>query len=711
MKKKNKKASRIKSIIRYRKPRPDKPTPQQTAYVDPFYGTRKGIGTLPADLSFFQSLRLRLEGSNEVTRPYEQHAWVRGCVNTIANNISGVPFKLFTGETKNPSEVETGELYDLFQNPNPLMTKTQLWQATMIYLEIKGECIWLKDMPKGKEDNVAVVPLGIYPRDPVNFEPIVKNDVFVGWMYKDGKEETPLMLAQVIQFKYFNPYNYYRGLSPLSAAMMGVNQDWNAARYNLAFFENSADPGGIITYDPGANKEGLTDEQRTAIRENWENRHKGASRAKRIAILEGGLKYQQTEVSHVDMQFLDQRKWNREEIMMVYGVNKFAMTIYEDLNFATANAAAKQLWINTLIPKMNYLDDVLESKFFKYIDNGKVWSEFDTSDIKALQEDFNKKIETAHKMWQMGFPPNAINDRLELGMPKLTWGDTVFVSIAQVPAESLLGATPTSTEEESIKTKQNTAIDYDKFWVKYVAKILDPNEKKFQNRMKWYFYKLRTDQLARLADAEKTIKAAVAEKSIHKVEAFEVDSILFVEEEWDKKLKTATRPLYENIMIASGEELANELGGLFQFDLTDPAMLRFMNKRLSKIVGVNDTIRKQLRLTLMDGIVAKETIGELQNRVRTVFNFASNRSLTIARTETATASSGTRFLAMKQEGIEFHRWVTAGDEHVRTLHRNQGIVRVGQKFPNGLLAPSDPNGSPSLVINCRCIAVATQKKE
>jgi hypothetical protein len=133
------------------------------------------------------------------------------------------------------------------------------------------------------------------------------------------------------------------------------------------------------------------------------------------------------------MDFLAQRKWNREEIMAVFKVPKGELGIYEDINYATARVQDKVFWQKTLLPKMSNFEATLWTQLFSKIEGGRIWAEFDYSGIDAIQEDFKEKVETGQKLWQMGWPINQINERLDLGMEAVPWGDTWFAPFNLTP--------------------------------------------------------------------------------------------------------------------------------------------------------------------------------------------------------------------------------------------------------------------------------------
>jgi len=81
----------------------------------------------------------------------------------------------------------------------------------------------------------------------MNVVPSAENFV-EGYIYRvpgSGKEIT-FDADEIIHFKYPNPLNPYRGLSPVKAAEIAIASDREAAKWNWNFFRNSATPRGVL---------------------------------------------------------------------------------------------------------------------------------------------------------------------------------------------------------------------------------------------------------------------------------------------------------------------------------------------------------------------------------------------------------------------------------------------------------------------------------
>jgi uncharacterized protein with gpF-like domain len=63
-------------------------------------------------------------------------------------------------------------------------------------------------------------------------------------------------------------------------------------------------------------------------------------------------------------------------------------------------------------------------------------------------------------------------------------------------------------------------------------------------------------------------------------------------------------------------------------------------------------------------------------------------------------------------GVEEKEWLSARDTHVRDSHISIDgeIVKMIDRFSNGLRYPGDPEGPAGEIINCRCIELPVIRK-
>jgi SPP1 gp7 family putative phage head morphogenesis protein len=162
-------------------------------------------------------------------------------------------------------------------------------------------------------------------------------------------------------------------------------------------------------------------------------------------------------------------------------------------------------------------------------------------------------------------------------------------------------------------------------------------------------------------------------------------------------------------MQQAGDKVLNDLGFGISFNLQVPGiqekLMKSLEKSASEIIQVT---RKDVYDQLLEGIQNGEGIPELANRMKTLFEETyKNRSETIARTETISATNYAGLEAAKQVGITKKQWLTALDERTREWHAEADGQTVGIDEPfivmgEKLMYPGDKNGSPENIINCRC---------
>ena len=621
---------------------------------------------------------------NGVTEPYSQSAWVYRAVNSISSNIPQAPFRIYDSN-KQPLP-ETNSIVQLFQNPNPFQSYFEWMESIVSFLNLNGEAFIYMVPSIGQRIGTRNLPAELWSLNPKLVQHAEDEGRIVGWTYGN----MPIELDEMIHLKMFNPsHSSFRGMSPITALRQELEADFSAAKFNNSFFKNGAVPNGVITTD----KEVQIDiKTLRKLKKEWYSNHGGAENAHKTAFLLNGMKYNTMQITQKDMEWMEGRKFSRESIMAIFGVNSFVAGFYSDgtITRATALASMRAFWENTLIPQMIRIEQKLKSKFFMRFSNDGTCGRFDTSEIPAFQAMFTENVDAAQKLFQIGHTRNEINQRLNLQMPEDDIdGDIRYLPMNLVPIGEDEGGVP----EKSIEPKVEKAEKQNMIQRNYLI-IQGKMEKKFESKLKRYLFDLRKEALRIVNNVQKALTAD------EEAELMALLNGLFDGGE----LQVAMEPVYTETARQAGEHAFDVLGITREFIINE----NVLKARMNYIKGVNDTLFEEIRSNVYEGIKSGETIPEISSRVKSSFNVASNRAKIIARTETASLMSAQTQDVYKSEGVKMKQWIATIDEKTRESHiqQNGQIVPMNTAFSNGLMFPGDSdNGPPEEVINCRCVLV------
>lgn len=646
--------------------------------------------------------------NDRLLNPYQQHAYVFACVRAIATAVSSVPWRMYSGSSENARPIESGVLVDRFSRPNSLATDCYLWEATVSHLKCCGNALWVL-----KRDNAKQIPADIFvfSNEGWDCKADDKNQIeYYTLDMHDGRKPLQLTPEKVVHFRTWNPKSNVWGMSELDAARLSAEQDYMAALYNRSFFANSAIPGGIIEYPSGQMP--LTDKQWEAIKTRWNAQFQGVNRAFKLAMLEGGAKYTPLSLPHRDMMFLQQRQWNREEILACFGVPPSKVGIFDAVQKAVQDSVERGFWNDTLIPCMRLIQSTLFAQFFLPLDGGRTWGKFDTSGVPVLQKNKGELITQAKQLFDMGMPLAKINAYLgmDLDLTDVEGADTGYLSVALVPV-GVIGQEPAAPAIESAKaqrllTAPRATVEMSATrdvlphtpeqlaMAEAFVKALSPSERGMHESMRAYLQRVKKWLAEQMAKAETPADLTLDD--------------LTLPVEWDKTLRSLAAKHYKaiaEVMKPIIEKHLRKAGIEFTVNLSDKRIVEFLRTKEIKVVGINENIRSAIREALVGAQESAATAPELQESVFGALQDTRARALRIARTETASAANGVEYNANVIAGVKSQLWIAARDENTRPSHlacMAQGAVPLGEEFVNGLRFPGDPNGGPEEVCNCRC---------
>lgn len=638
-----------------------------------------------------------------VRSAYLQNSWVYSAIQVMALNFAQAEWRIMTGEDENETEVLPGKGMDgwvprLFQYVSPTENRYSLWESILVWMSIAGECFWHEK----RATNGNVTEIDILP--PPQMSEVLADGKIMGWKYThDGVVEN-IPEEDVIQFKYFNPYNKWRGISPLTAAALGIHIDFAASLFNYFFFQNDATPNLVITTD-----QELDDEKAATLKRRWIKQHGGINRRGSPAFLGNGTKPVQMALAQKDIMYIEQKKWSREEVFAVLNVPPALSQVLEYASIkSNIKEQRQQLFENNLIPKMKFIEDVMRTQFFDRENISHLRGEFDTTGISALKETIAEKIGSATALFNMGVPLNAINEKLGLGFEEFDWGDQGYISGILVPAgqeppePKVVEETPPA-KNIIVKKRKNPTIHANRILVS-----VDKQEKRMRDALQQYFYKMRSDVLGRVFN-HKSIKYAME---------LAYNDLLPEEEEYDKLLIEISRPIFTEV-VEIGLRGLNEAIGTNVSMSTIRAQNIVMNKSM-KLRDLNDTIREQIiadtrpiiQDAIKEGLSYQNVADRIADEVKNIFNNARRRTETVARTEVNGALSASRSAGMQETGVEKIQWISPRLIRVSHIENHLQVRRYyEEKFPSGIYEPYDPDAGPEETINCSCVAVPYEFEE
>lgn len=364
---------------------------------------QQGTSTFTAELSTMSSVGI-----------------INAIVSKTSQGVASAEWKLYKkprGYSGNPEdriEVTRHPALILLDKPNDFFTTQELFESVQQHLDLSGEGYVIVEY-----GDFAHIPIGLWYVRPDRMRPVESaTEYLTGWIYKgpDG-EEVPLDRDEVIQIRMPNPESYYRGLGPIKSVMNDISSSVASAEWNAKFFENSAQPGGVIELPTVA-----SDTDFNRLRMQWRENHQGVSRAHRVAILENGAKFNNTSMSQKDMQFVELSNLSDEKIRQAFGFPKPMLGSVDDVNRANADAAEVVFGRWLLVPRLDRWKGALNNDYLPLFGSSTDNLEFDycnpvPEDQEVANATLTAKTNAVAVLVAQGFDPEAACEAV--GLPNI----------------------------------------------------------------------------------------------------------------------------------------------------------------------------------------------------------------------------------------------------------------------------------------------------
>lgn len=201
---------------------------------------------------------------------------------------------------------------------NPNMTAMDFFDAQQGHLATKGNCYsWI-------EYNGSGEPFAVWPLSPSHVSVRQMEDDPRKLFYEIDGVEGFLFPQEVLHVRGLSSDGIV-GYSPLDVARETIGLGLAAQKHGAEFFGKGATPDGVLTTEKG-----MTKDQRKLTLEGWKAAHQNK---RNIAILAGGLKFEQISITPEQAQFLETRQFQVTEIARIFRVPPHMIADLEHAHF------------------------------------------------------------------------------------------------------------------------------------------------------------------------------------------------------------------------------------------------------------------------------------------------------------------------------------------------------------------------------------------
>ena len=654
--------------------------------------------------------------------------WVYAANQVIADDCSAVRLKLMHKMADgDEEEVFSHEILDLLDDPNNVITAKQLWNLYYSYLNLTGEAYILKlDQNGNALEDKSKLPSALFPL------PSHLCDFHVGeksWdesyvLYNGDRYPINAVLRDINP----DPENIYNGMSIVRKASLTVDTDIQMKRWNNKLFKNGARPGVVVEVP-----DQLKDDAYNRLKQQFDEQYRGVGNAFNRVILEGGAKMSPFMMTTQDLDFLESKRFTRDEILAMFKVSGSNLGITEDVNRANAEAQEYSYAKRCIKPRLEQFVDFMNKRLLRPIYGGEYKLDFED----PIPENTEMRLREAEAGVNKWLTINEVREMYGREALQNGNGDQLYVPISNVPIEDLEYANDTATEptptqepaeQNGTATEQlshpkaienRTEIGNAK--VKAYTLKAAKYERMIMRASRNMFNKQKQDVKDWLQD-----NASNLNKAFVKRKDWASDMVDW--EEYTNEFTAELEKIFAIIIDEIGTEAFNALVE-GEFNPYTQAIQNFIKTNSLQVAKeINTETEKQIRATLAQGMRENETIQELTARIMHVFGTASTyRAFMIARTEAAMAENYSDVVAWEQTGVvESKQWFTAEDEHVCGFcHEMDGVtITLKQSFfdkgdvmmfedkngkPHEMMLDFRTIGEPPLHPNCRCVLLPILK--
>jgi HK97 family phage portal protein len=308
-----------------------------------------------------------------------------------------------------------------------LSTKPNQYQTRVEFFETLGLNLYLTGNFYGKITRLGGRITNIMPLMSSQMEVELLPNGSVVYTYTNGVDVNAYAADSIWHVKLMS--NGIKGLSPLAYAKNAISTAILSEEWASNTVGNAGKPSGVLSYDKL-----LTKEQRGQLKEKFKDLQEGSNET--LMVLEAGMKYDKVSMSPQEVQLLESRRFQIEDIARFMNVP--SVMINDTSGSTVWGSGIEQIitgWYKLgFRPELERLESSIINNLVDLKDRRTVSVEFDFEEL--LRTDFKTRVETGARAVGAGLMTRNEWRKREW-LPVIVGGDDLTVQVNLTPIDEL----------------------------------------------------------------------------------------------------------------------------------------------------------------------------------------------------------------------------------------------------------------------------------
>jgi len=385
--------------------------------------------------------------NSRTTREFADFAPVFACWRIISEEVARVPIQVVRTDDRGIRQVISNKAPTrVFRRPNSYQTASDLKMALTQSLLSDGNAYAFAV----RNDRFGIAEM--YPVRPSNVSVYIDHED--GSVYYHVADSDVLALSQVdtgywfpardmLHIRLFSYNHPLTGVTPLTAAALGVNAGLNIGAQTAAFFGNMARPSGIIKHPKPLKKEAVQ-----KIKETFMQAASGDQAGAPIVFSEG-MDWEPMAMTAVDAELIQSYNLTERQVAQIYRVPFFFLNEMADMKLGSVESLTRYFINSGLGFYFTHLAEAL-TKFFALPPNESIIFDYESA---LLQGDFEARME-AYKTGVQGGIYTVNEARGREGLSPVEYGDDVRMQQQMVPLSYGVAVQPPAASSVPVEPEE-----------------------------------------------------------------------------------------------------------------------------------------------------------------------------------------------------------------------------------------------------------------